>query len=102
MRYQADFAAVLFLAAAAVIAGLYQVWEKTLLQSWLTRGVVALGLLGIAVNGAIGTTGYYNNLLADAPDQYQALADRFSPVSKVLAAVGVAPERKPAPQVRLD
>jgi hypothetical protein len=102
MRYQADFAAVLFLAAAGVIAGLYQVWEKTPLQKWLTRGVVALGLLGIVVNGAIGTTGYYDNLLAEAPDQYRALAGWFNPLSKILTAAGVSAERKPAPQVRLD
>jgi len=41
-------------------------------------------------------------LLAEAPDQYRSLAEWFSPVSKILAGMGLPAEPKPAPQVRLD
>jgi len=101
MRYQADFAAVLFLASAVVIGGLSELVADKV-KPWLYRGVVALGLLGIVVNGAIGMTGYYDNFRLQAPAEYEAIANWFTPVAKLLTWCGAPPERKPAPEVSVN
>ena len=99
MRYEVDFATVLFVAAAAVIAGFSERYRPRM-QAWVYRSVVALGLFGVVVNGAIGMTGYYDNFRMEAPAEYQRLAEWFNPVSKVLAWCGVPADWKPAPEVR--
>jgi len=101
MRYQADFSAVLFLAVAIVIAGI-ESRIHTGAGRLMRASIIALGLLGIGLNAAVGITGYYDNLRLEAPVQYQALADWFSPLSKILAGCGVPAERKPAPAVSVD
>ena len=101
MRYQADFAAVLFVAAALVIGGLVQHVQPNA-RRWVCRAVVALGLFGIVVNGAIGMTGYYDNFRADAPAQYETIANWFRPLAKVLAWCGIPPNRPPAPEVSVN
>jgi len=58
-------------------------------RKWLYGAVVALGLFGIAVNGAIGMTGYYDNFRLEAPHQYQTTAAWFRPVASALAWLGI-------------
>ena len=90
MRYQADSAAVLLLASSLVMAGLF-VGAGPRASRWLYGSVIALGLLGVIVNGATGITGYYNNFRLEAPEQYQSLAASFDSVAKVLAWFGIPP-----------
>ena len=99
MRYQADFATVLFIAASLTIAGLHES-AKPEIKKWLIRLVVVLGLFGVLVNAAVGMTGYYDSFRQLAPQQYQSIADWFNPVAKLLAWCGVPPDRVAAPQVR--
>jgi len=90
MRYEADFATVLLLSAALVIMG----WARagTMREGWwFLRAVVALGVLGILVNGAIGMTGYNDNFRVEAPEQYERTAALFTPVAKALEALGIPP-----------
>lgn len=101
MRYEADFAGVLFIAAGLVLAG----WEQLLAsgaRTWLCRGIVALGLFGVVVNAGSGITGYYDTFRAEAPQQYQALADWFSPLEQLLEWMGVPPDVAPAPGVDIS
>jgi len=88
MRYQADSAMVLLLASALVITGWSGVVGRAS-KKWLCAVVVALGLFGVAVNGAIGMTGYYDNFRFEAPQQYQTTAAIFRPLASVLAWLGV-------------
>jgi len=90
MRYQADSAAVLLVASALVIAGL-RIGAKPRSAQWLTGTVIALGVLGIIVNGATGMTGYYDNFRYEAPAQYKSTAALFDPVAKVLGWFGIPP-----------
>jgi hypothetical protein len=90
MRYQADFATVLLLASFLVIPGLCAGGQLRSTQ-WIYGIVVTLGLLGILVNAATGITGYYDNFLIEAPDQYQSTAASFDSVGKVLAWMGIPP-----------
>jgi len=88
MRYQADFATVLLLASALVIAGWAAAGNPA---RWRARAVVALGIWGIVINGCIGMTGYYDNFRAEAPEEYQSTAALFQPVSNLLGALGIPP-----------
>lgn len=90
MRYQADFATILLLASACVIAGLCTGGQSRR-SRWLYGSVVALGLMGIMVNGATGMTGYYDNFRFEAPQQYQSTAAVFAPAAKVLGWLGIPP-----------
>ena len=100
MRYEADFATVLFVAAAVVLAGASE--STVRIRRILFGAVVALGLLGVVINGAIGMTGYYDNFRKEAPKQYQSLANLFAPVEKLMVWCGVPSEQKPAAEVAVD
>ena len=98
MRYQADFAAILFLAAALVIAGLHEI-VRVRRRKWLIGVIFALGLFGVIVNGTTALRGYYYRS-TNVPGPYQAIVGWFNPVAKTLAWFGVPSEPSPAPQVR--
>jgi hypothetical protein len=89
MRYQADCATALFLAAVFVVPGLsgLRPWAKV----WMPRAVVALGLFGAAMSAALGIQGNENGLYQVDRRQFDALATVFTPVSKVLSWIGVKP-----------
>ena len=90
MRYAADFATLLFIVEAVVIAGLWQM-SKPAWRLPFTATLVIFGLAGIGANAAIGLMGYSDGLDKSAPDQYAALVKTFQPVSSVLRSFGVKP-----------
>jgi hypothetical protein len=92
MRYTADFAALLFVAVAITITGLWQMWKSKAWRILCTTVFVILCLDSVGSNAAIGLLGaYLGGLNESAPDQYQALERAFKPVSTVLQVLGVKP-----------
>jgi hypothetical protein len=91
MRYTADFASLLFVAAALTIAGLWQMSKPGAWRILYTVVFVIFGLASVGSNAAIGLMGYLGGLNQSAPDQYRALEKIFKPASKVLQVLGVKP-----------
>ena len=91
MRYAADFASLLFIVEAMVIAGLWQILKSSTWRPVCTIVLVMFGLAGMGANAALGLSDYFGGFRAAAPDQYAALAKVFHPVSSMLQALGVKP-----------
>jgi hypothetical protein len=99
MRYEADYAAVFFVVSAVVACALAECCAPNG-RPWFYGAVVSLGLFGVVINGAIGMTGQYDNFRSASPEAYERIADRFSPVEKLLAISGVPPDRDRAPGIK--
>ena len=89
MRYQADCCAVLLLAAAFVIPGIAS--PRLGKNGWMARAVIAVGLFGIVMSAALVIEGNENGLDQTSPRQFAALSTVFTPVSKLLGLLGIAP-----------
>jgi hypothetical protein len=78
MRYEADFAPILFIAAALTTAGLLSC-SRGLSRSVLYSFTAVALTAGMVVNACIAFTGYYDELRRKAPEQYVFLEHLLSP-----------------------
>lgn len=92
MRYQADFAGLLFVPTALVIAGLWQ-WGRRVISVRVAYLALFCFLAAATVlpTGLAGLSSEYGGLDLTEPGQFKALQTLFGPVSSALVRWGVQP-----------